>query len=143
VDTGIACGTGASAFDIFDQGTGNESSTRWFDQNGNLTKVETRIDYTFGEWSNPLTGAVVPYTQHNVETFNFAVPGDFSTVTTTQTGENIYTNPSTHKVVFLNAGRFVMAPDGSLVFQAGPDAFADFFGGDTSAIDGVCAALGA
>jgi hypothetical protein len=105
--------------------------------------VENHTNFVFGEWSNPLTGAVVPYTQHNAERLTFAVPGDFSTVTITTTGENIYTDPLTNRVVFLNAGRSVMAADGSLVFSAGPDAFADFFGGDTSAIDGVCAALGA
>ena len=46
--------------------------------------------------------------------------------------------------VFLNAGRVVYAPDGSIEFQAGPQGFNDYFvNGNTAALDQLCAALGA
>jgi hypothetical protein len=50
------CGSGAKAFDIFDQATLNEYGKVWFDQNGNLTKLTDDDNYSFGEWSNPVTG---------------------------------------------------------------------------------------
>jgi hypothetical protein len=50
------CGSGANAFDISDQATLNEYGKVWFDQNGNLTKLTDDDNYSFGEWSNPVTG---------------------------------------------------------------------------------------
>jgi hypothetical protein len=141
-DTGLVCGSGASAFDIFDSAAVSETKTRFYDANGNLTERLVHQDYSGGEFSNPQTGAVVPYTQHNTITDVLAVPGDLSTATETTLGENIFTDPVTHQVVNLNAGRVIRAPDGSLEFRAGPQAFADYFGGDTSAFDQLCAALG-
>jgi opacity protein-like surface antigen len=68
VDTGIACGSGTSVFDIFDQGTDTENATRYYDGNGNLTRRVLHDKYSFGQWSNPITGATVNYTQNNVQT---------------------------------------------------------------------------
>jgi hypothetical protein len=144
VDTGIVCGSGASAFDIFDQATFNEYGKVWFDQNGNLTRLTDDDNYSFGEWSNPVTGDVVSYTQHNEETFVLAVPGDFTSATDTITGENIY-QAATGAPVVLAVGRQVLNFDQSqLISSHGPNAFiAAFFEGDTHAFDQVCAALGA
>ena len=142
-DTGLVCGSGANAFDIFDSAAVAETKTRFYDRNGNLTERLVHQDYSGGEFSNPQTGAVVPYTQHDTITNVLAVPGDLSTATETTLGENIFRDPVTHQVVNLNAGRVVRAPDGSLEFRAGPQAFADYFGGDTSAFDQLCAALAA
>jgi hypothetical protein len=142
-DTGLVCGSGASAFDIFDSATVTETKTRFYDRNGNLTERVFHQQYSGGEFSNPQTGAVVPYTQHDTITDVLAVPGDLSTATETTVGESIFRDPVTHEVVNLNAGRVVRAPDGTLEFRAGPQAFADYFGGDASAFDQLCAALGA
>jgi hypothetical protein len=76
LDTGIVCGSGADAFDIFDQFVNHESRTHWYDENGNPTRRTDHEIITFGQWSNPTTGATVSYTQHNVETDVLAVPGD-------------------------------------------------------------------
>ncbi len=38
VDIGIVCGSGPSAFDIFDSATGEQHKIRYYDQNGNLTR---------------------------------------------------------------------------------------------------------
>jgi hypothetical protein len=143
VDTGIVCGSGTSAFDIFDQATFNQRAIRYYDQNGNLTRRVIHEDYTSAEFSNPLTGAAVPYTQHNTTTDVLAVPGDLSSATETTTGENNYTVPHLG-AVFLNAGKVVFGADGSLEFRAGPQNFLDYFvNGDSSVISGLCAALGA
>jgi hypothetical protein len=45
--------------------------------------------------------------------------------------------------VLLNAGRTVMAPDGSIDFRAGPQDFLDFSLGNPDVVNELCAALGA
>jgi hypothetical protein len=71
----------------------------------------------------------------------FAVPGDFDSATQTIVGENIYTDPVTHKKVLASTGRVVFGADGSL-FRAGKQPFIDaFVDGDMSVFDAVCAAL--
>jgi hypothetical protein len=141
-DTGIVCGSGGSAFDIFDTGTYDRHAARYYDQNGNLTGRVKHDQYTSAQFSNPLTGATVPYTQSNTTTDVLAVPGDLSTATETNVGENNYTVPHL-RAVFLNAGRTVTSPDGSLDFEAGPQGFLAYFDGDASVLQPLCAALGA
>jgi hypothetical protein len=54
------CGSGAGAFDIFDQGTHNQHAIRFHNAAGDLTR---RVIYDqFSRFSNLLTGAAVPYT---------------------------------------------------------------------------------
>jgi hypothetical protein len=144
LDTGIVCGSGADAFDIFDQFVNNESRTWWYDENGNRTRRTDHDVYSFGQWSNPTTGATVPYTQHNVETDVYAVPGDLTSRIITITGENIY-RTGTGKFVLQAVGRRVYNFDWSeLLSSHGPNAFvAAFYEGDPHAFDQICAALGA
>jgi hypothetical protein len=144
LDTGIVCGSGVSAFDIFDQAVLTESGTVWFDKSDNLTKLTDKDVYGFGQWSNPITGAAVSYTQHNQETFVLAVPGDFTSAIDTITGENIY-RAGTGAPVLLAVGRQVFNFDQSeLLSSHGPNAFvAAFYEGDPHAFDQICAALGA
>jgi hypothetical protein len=145
VDSGFGCGSGPSAFEIFNQGVESDQGTFWQDQNGNVTKIFDQVVVTGGMWSNPLTGDVVRYTQHNTETTVFAVPGDSSTATLTITGENIYRTASgTGKFVFLAPGRQVFDPTGGLISTTPNNGFMEaIFEGDTHAFDRVCAALGA
>jgi hypothetical protein len=113
VGTGIICGSGANAFEIFDSRTDiQHHAMRTYDQDGNLTRRIFTDDYVSAQFSNPLSGATVPYTQHNVTTGILAVPGDLSTETQTLRGENNYTVPGVG-TVFLNAGRTVFAADGT------------------------------
>jgi hypothetical protein len=144
VDTGIVCGSGPSAFDIFDQGTGKEVKRRFYDANGNFTKKIVLDQYSNAYWSNPLNGDIVPYIQTTDETDILAVPGDPSQgAWSTFTGQNIYRDPITNKIVSLNAGRQVFTPDGNLESSAGPQNLQDFFDGDTSALNALCTSLGA
>ena len=141
VDTGIVCGSGPNAFDVFDSGTFKQLAIRYYDQDGNLTRLVIHENYTFGQLSNPLTGKVVPYTQHDTISYVLAVPGDFSTATETNVGEVIL-QPAHGAPVLFNAGRAVFAPDGTVEFRAGPQDFLDYFvNGDTSVIQPLCAAL--
>jgi len=140
-DTGITCGTGAGAVDILDQGTHNQHAIRFYNTDGNLTK-RVIYDQYFSQFSNPLTGAAVPYTQHNTITDVLAVPGDFTSATETFTGQNNFTVPHMG-AVFLNAGRTVFGADGTLEFSAGPQEGLDYFNGNTAAVAELCTALGA
>ena len=141
-DTGIVCGSGLGAFDIFDGGTRHSTKTKYYDEDGLLTRVVTHDKFPDSQWSNPLTGAVVPYTQSNTITDELAVPGDKSTVTETNVGENIYRDPATNKVVFTSVGRSVFGPDGTVEFRSGKQNFLDLFvDGDTSVLDPLCAVL--
>ena len=59
VDTGIACGSGAGAFDIFDAAVDEYRIRKFFDENGNLVRRWFHDHYTCGQLSNPLTGATL------------------------------------------------------------------------------------
>jgi hypothetical protein len=142
-DTGIPCGSGATAFDIFDQGTDYQHAIRYYDTDGNLTR-RVIYDHYFSQWTSPLTGAAIPYMQHNTTTDVLAVPGDLTSATETTTGETNFTAPHMGAVL-LNAGKVVFNLfDGTLEFSAGPQGFIDYFyNGNTAALAELCTALGA
>jgi hypothetical protein len=142
VDTEIVCGSGADAFHIYDQGEIFQRAIRWYDADGNLTRRVIFERWTPAWWSNPLTGATVPYTQTNKFTTVLAIPGDFGSATETVVGETIWTDPQTHKKVLRSVGRQVVAADGTIEFRSGRQPFLDaFVDGDMSVFDAVCAAL--
>jgi hypothetical protein len=138
----LVCGSGADAFVIHDNAVLHQRATRWYDADGNLTRRVLHERWKPAFWSNPLSGKTVPYTQTNKITTVLAVPGDFGSATETIVGENIYTDPVTHRKVLRSAGRVVFGADGELDFRAGQQPFIDaFVDGDMSVFDAVCAAL--
>ena len=138
----LVCGSGADAFVIHDNAVLDARVTRWYNADGDLTKRVIQERWSSAFWSNPLTGKTVPYTQTDKITTVLAVPGDFGSATETTVGENIYTDPETHKKVLASTGRAVFGADGSLDVRAGQQPFIDaFVGGDMSVFNAVCAAL--
>jgi hypothetical protein len=138
----LVCGSGADAFNIYDQGVIHQRATRWYNADGNLTRRFIYERWAPAYWSNPLNGKTVPYTQMNKLTTVLTVPGDFDSAIETTVGENIYTNPETHKKILHVSGRVVFGADGTLEFRSGKQPFLDaFIDGDMSVFDGVCAAL--
>jgi len=141
-DAGIACGSGAGAVEIFDQGTHNQHAIRFYNTDGNLVR-RVIYDQYFSQFSNPLTGVAVPYTQHNTTTDVLAVPGDFGSATETTAGQTNFTVPHLGAVL-LNAGKTVFGADGTLEFSAGPQGFlAYFYNGNAATLAELCTALGA
>ena len=141
VDTGITCGSGASAFNPVDQSFADEQVGLYYDQAGNLTRFTVRTKWYSTRWVNLQSGTTVPYTQRNNVIVALAVPGDFSTATSTQTGE-IISSRHTVRRSSLNTGRVVTAADGTIAFRAGPQSFLDVFvDGDLSVLEPLCAAL--
>ena len=137
----LVCGTGADAFVIHDTGLIDQSWTRWYDADGNLTKRSVLERWTETYWSNPLSGKTVPYTQTGKITTVLSVPGDFESAVETSVGSNVYFDPATHQKVLTTAGRVVFGADG-LVSESGQQPFIDAFEhGDLSVFDAVCAAL--
>lgn len=141
-DTGITCGTGSNAFDIFDQGAYDINAIRYYDQNGDLTRRVIHYDEPSGQWTNPLTGAALGYTQRYVQTDVLAVPGDLTTSTETVTGENLMRMPTGAPVLF-GMGRQVYNFDQSELFSSAGrnDYVAAFFDGDSAPLARVCGAL--
>jgi hypothetical protein len=139
IDTGLACGSGSGAFDVFDSASQNEVARRVYDANGLLVRRD-RHDRYDGQLSNPAAGTSLPYTQVQETTDELAVPGDFSSATTTITGQ-MHIRTSTGAPVLIGAGRLVFAPDGSVEFQAGPSGFLGLIFGEPAAVDPICAAL--
>ena len=137
VDTDIPC-----AFRVFDQGDIEQRAVRYYNANDDLVRRVIHETWTNAFWSNPLTGDTVPYTQRGTFTDVLAVPGDLASATETLTGENIYTDPVTHKKVLRSTGRVVYGADGSVEFSAGQHWDIDLFvNGDQSVLDDLCAAL--
>jgi hypothetical protein len=138
----LVCGSGADAFLIHDNAVLNASVTRWYNADGDLARRVVREVWKPAWWSNPLTGETVTYTQNQKITTVLAVPGDFDSATETMVGENVYTDPDTHRKVLQSTGRVVFGADGELDFRAGQQWFLDaFIDGDMSVLDDVCAAL--
>ena len=142
VHSGITCGTGSSAFDIFDSATESELARRFYDENGNLVRRVRHDSFASGRLSNPLTGAALDYTQTQKWTDILAVPGDLGSATVTLTGEFVV-HGATGAAVLVGAGRTVFAPDFTIEFQAGPSGFLDLIALDPSAVGPLCAALAA
>jgi hypothetical protein len=142
VDTGIVCGSGEDAFDIWDQGTVHQHATRYYNADGNLTRRVNHERWTPAWWSNPFTGDTVSYTQTDTTTSILATPGDFSLATETTVGENIYRDPRTGAKVLMSVGRQTVTEDGAVEFRSGKQPFLDAFAnGDMTVFDDVCAAL--
>jgi hypothetical protein len=137
VDTGFVCGSGASAFAIFDGGVHNEVAKRTYNANGDLVS-RVRHDRTLGQLSTA-AGASLRYTQSQVSTDVLSIPGDFGSSTLTITGGMVIHGLGSP--VLIGAGRIVFAPDGTLEFQAGPTGFLDIIFGDASAVGPICSAL--
>jgi hypothetical protein len=141
-DTGIACGSGAGAFDILDSATVTDRVTANYDVNGNLTEMVKHETYSSAQFTNPLTGATLPYTSHvNIRN---TFPG--FDVLQVASGETNFTAPGLGAVA-LNAGRLIDFFNGNdnILFEAGPHSlFPDLYlYGDTSVVQRLCAALGA
>ncbi len=130
-------------FDVYDTAAGHENRTRYYDGDGNLTRRVLHDLYSFGEWSNPLTGDVVTYTQNVTFTDVLATPGDLTTSTQTVTGETIIRGATGAPVLFGNGRQVFNFDESELISSAGRNDFVDaFYRGNLSALDKVCAALG-
>ena len=135
--TDVMCGD----VGLYDQGDVYQDFTRRYDADGNWVERVIRERWLNAQWSNPVTGNVIPYTQRGITTDRLSVPGDDSTIVEKLTGENQYTDPVTHKKVLHSVGLTIFGPDG-LIQEAGQQPFIErYIIGDDSAFDAICSAL--
>lgn len=138
--SGIVCGSGATAFDVYDQAVRRVRAERWYDTDGNLVKRVRDNLFSDSRLFNPATRAAVPYNQHDTDTDLLAVPGDLDSRTTYSEESFVAVAPGQGAVV-VNKGRSVYTADGDVVSRTGRRDFDAYFGGDASVMAGLCAAL--
>jgi hypothetical protein len=144
-DTGTVCGDGTDAFDIVLDTTVDQTASRTYDRDGNMTERFIKDTYRSGRFVNSATGSSVPFIGHDTVTDVLAIPADFDSATETIVGEVVVTLPH-GGTVYLTAGRNVMAvADGTVDFQAGPGTLIAWFvnGGTPEAPSALCSALAA
>ena len=139
--TGIQCGSGADAFEILDSFNRSVDGKRFYDQDRKLTERHFH-DLFVGALTNPLTGATLPYRQHDTTMHDLAVAGDITSGTEAITIGLRVTTPD-GGTVLIDAGRTVVVEsDGTILFEAGQHHFDDFYVfGQTSALQPLCDAL--
>ena len=115
---------------------------RFYDADGNLLQRHFREYFDNATFSNPDTGRVALWTQHDTVIGNLAVPGDLSTGTDSQRG--LLTR------IWLPDGGTILTDTGLLIFDnatgelvklSAHHPFAAYFSGDPSALAALCAAL--
>jgi hypothetical protein len=142
-DTGTVCDDGADPFDIVLDATVDQTASRTYNRDGNMTQRFIQDTYRSGLFVNSATGASVPFTGHNTVTDALEIPADFDSATETIVGEVVVTLPH-GGTVYLTAGRALTAvADGTVDFQAGPGALIEWFvnGGPPEAPSELCSAL--
>jgi hypothetical protein len=132
-------GSCPQGFDILENGHQDETGTRYYDRDGNLTR---RVLHEIFPTGNPLnvlynsqTGKQIPYRADFTESDDFAVPGDFASATARFTGSLYSVTLPGGGLLVHDAGVFAFAPDGEIVEDHGPKML--FFG----QTDKLCAAL--
>ena len=114
-DIGVSCGS----FQVLESGTFTVRFTIYYNQAGNVTQGVFHIRLV-GTLSNSVTGTSVPLERAQNATDTFAIPGDFSTVTHTDTGQVFTVTLPGSGLILHDVGRVVFAPDGTITFEGGP-----------------------
>jgi hypothetical protein len=117
-------GTCPQGFNILENGYKDETGTRYYDRDGNLTRRVLHDIYPVGNPLNVLynsqTGTSVPYRTDVTETDDLAVPGDFSSATSRFTGNGYTVTLPGGGLLVHDVGQFAFAPDGSILEDHGP-----------------------
>jgi hypothetical protein len=130
IDIGVSCGS----FHVLLNNTFTERFTIFYNQAGNVTQAVFHARVV-GTLSNSMTGTSVPVEAAFTETDTFSTPGDFSTVTITDTGQVFKVTLPGSGLILHDVGRVVFAPDGTIIFEGGPHQ--ELHG----QVDKLCAAL--
>ena len=132
-------GTCPQGFDILENGYKAATATRYYDRDANLVRRVLHDVYPVGHPLNVLynsqTGKSIPYTADVTETDDFAVPGDFDSITARFTGNGYTVTLPGGGLLVHDVGVFTFAPDGSILEDHGPKML---FFGETAEL---CAAL--
>jgi hypothetical protein len=139
-DSGLACGSGANTFEVFQFSTRSVQGRRYYDQNGNLLKRHFR-EYLAGTLSNPLNHKAVSFSGSVTHVHDLAIPGDNTSGTERLSGGTRYYLQN-GGIVLIDAGRATVTEDGTILSEAGQHPFDEYFVfGDTTALQSLCDAL--
>jgi len=138
--SGVICGSGAGAYEVFQFQNRSVQGKREYDQNGNLTRrLFHEVDT--GTLTNPVTHTAVSFSGRGTTRHDLAIPGDITSGTQVLTGSFRVYRPHGGTVI-IEAGRTVNAGDGTFLRESGPHPFQDYFVfGDTAAVQPLCDAL--
>jgi len=138
--TGVICGTGANAYEVFQFQNRSVVGHRYYDQNGNLTRRHFH-EVDTGTLSNPINHVAVSFSGRLTTLHDLSVPGDVTSGTQVLTGHFRVFPPHGGTVIF-EAGRSVTSGTGDFIRESGPHPFQDYFVfGDTAAVQPLCDAL--
>ncbi len=115
---------------------------RYYDADGNLL-VRHFIETFTGDFTNPDTGKVATWTQHDTVIHRLATPGDVATGTTSVSGQVAHVRGPDGRTILIGAGRMLIDEStGEIISSHGPHPFDDYYArGDSHALDALCAAL--
>src|SRR4051794_25470927 len=115
--------------------------TRLYDAGGNLLQRHFRESFD-GTFTNPDTGLLALWTQHDTVIHILSIPGDDSSGTEHISGLDTRAWLPGGGTIITDAGTMITNTAGDVASASGHHPFLDFFvSGDTSALDPLCAAL--
>jgi hypothetical protein len=139
--SGFLCGDAASPIELVGvDALDRLRFTRIYNADLNLVTrtVHEHFSVTF---LNPVTGLTVEGTQISAVTSTFTTPGDVDSGTFAQRGVVKFFVPGAG-VLLIDVGRAVLTTDRSVLVESGRHQLDQYFGGDTSVLEGVCEAVG-
>jgi hypothetical protein len=138
--SGVICGSGPNAYEVFQFQNRSVVGHRYYDANGNLTRRHFN-EVDTGTLSNPISHTAVSFSGRGNTLHDLSIPGDITSGTQTLTGSFRVYLPHGGTVI-LEAGRTVASGNGDFIRESGPHPLQDYFVfGDTAAVQPLCDAL--
>jgi len=137
--TGVVCGSGTTAYEVFQFQNRSVQGHRYYDRNGNLTRRHFR-EVVDGTLTNPLNHQALSFSGGLTHLHDLTIPGDITSGTEQVTG-SVRTYLPHGGTVLIDAGRILQAEDGALLSESGQHPFLDYELGDTAAVQPLCDAL--
>lgn len=136
--SGIMCGTTELLFSQRRSVVGK----RYYNAAGDLLVRHFRESFV-GDFTNPVTGKVATWTQHDTVIHRLARPGDIASGTTSISGQVAHVRGPDGRTILIGAGRLLIdESNGEILAIHGPHPFDEYFAfGDTRALDALCDAL--
>jgi hypothetical protein len=136
--SGVLCGSTELLFSQSRSVVGK----RTYDAEGRLLQRHFREELA-GVLTNPVTGRIVPWTQHDTVIHDLSVAGDVDSGTTKITGLTSRFFLPGGGTVLVDAGTTIHDATGALVREGGPHPLVDYFElGDGAAVKPICDAIG-
>lgn len=136
--SGIVC----DGVELLLSGTRSVVGKRFYDANGDLLQRHFRESLA-GSFTNPATGLVATWIQHDTVIHNLGTPGDLASGTFSVSGLTTQVIGPDGQTILVDAGTSLQdGATGDPIRAGGPHPFFDYFAlGDASALQPLCDAL--